>query len=75
MSQIIGDELLEQLQPHRRVKRREKVLPGQFVIMSSSPEEKEGASHHVGTAAHHPQVKYFPVSSHVSVPQMAVPVT
>lgn len=30
ISQIIGDELLEQLQPHRRVKRREKVLPGQF---------------------------------------------
>ncbi|KAM9746260.1 UPF0764 protein C16orf89 homolog isoform 2-T2 [Menidia menidia] len=27
MSQMIGDELLEQLQPHRRVKRREKVLP------------------------------------------------
>ncbi|XP_033944815.1 UPF0764 protein C16orf89 homolog [Pseudochaenichthys georgianus] len=27
MSQIIGDELLEQLQPHRRVKRREKILP------------------------------------------------
>ncbi|XP_034046771.1 UPF0764 protein C16orf89 homolog [Thalassophryne amazonica] len=27
VSQIIGDELLEQLQPHRRVKRREKVLP------------------------------------------------
>ncbi|CAN9505052.1 unnamed protein product [Ophioblennius macclurei] len=27
ISQIIGDELLEQLQPHRRVKRREKVLP------------------------------------------------
>lgn len=31
MSQIIGDELLEQLQPHRRVKRREKILPGQSV--------------------------------------------
>lgn len=31
MSQMIGDELLEQLQPQlqRRVKRREKVLPGQ----------------------------------------------
>lgn len=28
LSQIIGDELLEQLQPHRRVKRREKILPG-----------------------------------------------
>ncbi|RVE70068.1 hypothetical protein OJAV_G00083610 [Oryzias javanicus] len=27
ISQIIGDELLEQLQPHRRVKRREKILP------------------------------------------------
>uniref|UniRef100_A0A8C8DNT7 Chromosome 16 open reading frame 89 n=1 Tax=Oryzias sinensis TaxID=183150 RepID=A0A8C8DNT7_9TELE len=27
LSQIIGDELLEQLQPHRRVKRREKILP------------------------------------------------
>ncbi|XP_062264149.1 UPF0764 protein C16orf89 homolog [Platichthys flesus] len=27
MSQIIGDELLEQMQPHRRVKRREKILP------------------------------------------------
>ncbi|XP_037648701.1 UPF0764 protein C16orf89 homolog [Sebastes umbrosus] len=27
VSQIIGDELLEQLQPHRRVKRREKILP------------------------------------------------
>ncbi|XP_068193472.1 UPF0764 protein C16orf89 homolog [Antennarius striatus] len=27
ISQMIGDELLEQLQPHRRVKRREKVLP------------------------------------------------
>ncbi|KAG7505769.1 hypothetical protein JOB18_039815 [Solea senegalensis] len=26
VSQIIGDELLEQLQPHRRVKRREKIL-------------------------------------------------
>uniref|UniRef100_A0A1A8PLS0 Chromosome 16 open reading frame 89 n=1 Tax=Nothobranchius rachovii TaxID=451742 RepID=A0A1A8PLS0_9TELE len=26
ISQIIGDELLEQLQPHRRVKRREKIL-------------------------------------------------
>lgn len=31
ISQIIGDELLEQLQPHRRVKRREKILPGQSV--------------------------------------------
>ncbi|XP_037544377.1 UPF0764 protein C16orf89 homolog [Nematolebias whitei] len=30
VSQIIGDELLEQLQPHRRVKRREKVLPGLY---------------------------------------------
>lgn len=75
MSQIIGDELLEQLQPHGRVKRREKVLPGQFVIIPSSPAEREGASHHVGTAAHHPRVKCFPVSSHVSVPQTAVPVT
>ncbi|XP_068605520.1 UPF0764 protein C16orf89 homolog [Brachionichthys hirsutus] len=28
VSQMIGEELLEQLQPHRRVKRREKVLPG-----------------------------------------------
>ncbi|KAM4598345.1 UPF0764 protein C16orf89 homolog isoform 1-T1 [Polymixia lowei] len=28
ISQIIGDELLEQLQPHRRVKRREKTLRG-----------------------------------------------
>uniref|UniRef100_A0A7N8XCX7 Chromosome 16 open reading frame 89 n=1 Tax=Mastacembelus armatus TaxID=205130 RepID=A0A7N8XCX7_9TELE len=28
ISQIIGDELLEQLQPHRRVKRRERVLQG-----------------------------------------------
>ncbi|MEQ2198986.1 hypothetical protein XENOCAPTIV_021992 [Xenoophorus captivus] len=28
ISQVIGDELLEQLQPHRRVKRREKILPG-----------------------------------------------
>ncbi|KAA8585554.1 hypothetical protein FQN60_004248 [Etheostoma spectabile] len=28
ISQIIGDELLEQLQLHRRVKRREKILPG-----------------------------------------------
>ncbi|KAM8723390.1 UPF0764 protein C16orf89 homolog [Acanthopagrus latus] len=27
ISQIIGDELLEELQPHRRVKRREKILP------------------------------------------------
>ncbi|XP_061761634.1 UPF0764 protein C16orf89 homolog [Nerophis ophidion] len=27
ISQIIGDELLEQLQPHHRVKRREKILP------------------------------------------------
>ncbi|XP_068581842.1 UPF0764 protein C16orf89 homolog [Cebidichthys violaceus] len=27
ISQIIGDELLEQMQPHRRVKRREKILP------------------------------------------------
>ncbi|KAM6904901.1 UPF0764 protein C16orf89 homolog isoform 1-T1 [Xenentodon cancila] len=27
ISQMIGDELLEQLQPHRRVKRREKILP------------------------------------------------
>ncbi|MEQ2273444.1 hypothetical protein XENORESO_004208, partial [Xenotaenia resolanae] len=27
VSQVIGDELLEQLQPHRRVKRREKILP------------------------------------------------
>lgn len=31
ISQIIGDELLKELQPHRRVKRREKILPGQFV--------------------------------------------
>lgn len=34
LSQIIGDELLEQLQPHRRVKRREKILPGLFVFPS-----------------------------------------
>ncbi|XP_077387553.1 UPF0764 protein C16orf89 homolog isoform X2 [Festucalex cinctus] len=27
ISQMIGDELLEQLQPHHRVKRREKILP------------------------------------------------
>lgn len=30
LAQLIGDELLEQLQPHRRVKRREKILPGWF---------------------------------------------
>lgn len=36
LSEIIGDELLEQLQPHRRVKRREKILPGSSTSVETS---------------------------------------
>lgn len=44
ISQIIGDELLEQLQPHRRVKRREKILPGPFTFFSAEDLSRSAAA-------------------------------